>query len=599
MEEEDITDRFRAMLTDLYPGEAIQAPPAIVIGGDAPCLAIDFGIVKEGRRWRVPTSFRDMAEPVLLREAFRAGFHAKTAKAPSMVHACNWFAWKSVKDKATRKKFFDTWLAACVSERPAITLYSQPAAWIQEIDKALDIEPRELHELLRRFSSENERLLGKELRYDAVEFWAFNKAIERLSLPEPTLIELLYAHTAHFLKNCDIPSKGHTFEQVTSRPRFGSPPPMNQLSQFYPAFVNFTYMGIQANISLIKKRYVYFFFVPAPEFRNLDWYVLFRIPGMFLTVHECQGGLMLGGEGIGQVCLARYIVPMDSIEMLLEFLSALAAHGFFSSHRAYVCSDGLFTVNFNSYVPYKMQPAFTIDPIRKDPDLLLSTMLEYNADPRDADDFLSCVVKEGTKEIRAFIDKAYSSFSVSMARHDSWLSSMARIANVSPITAKRWLDLLTNQFKFLVPEPRCSYLFNPLVPAFSRLIFMTQTNMTATERTRLASMFPSSFSTTLRGIKTQDLVYWLVYVPRRQLNHVIRLVNEVAPGFNMALIIKNPLVKIGMTTLGWFDGKGYDKATAAIQLYTNAVPLLARGDYSLSEYQNRVTRPIEEIYSTL
>ncbi len=599
MEEEDITDRFRAMLADLYPGEAIEAPPAVVIGGGAPDLAIDFGIVKESQRWCVPASFRDMAEPVLLREAFLAGFPPKTAKSPSMVHACNWFAWKSIKDKATRKKFFDTWLAASVSERPSITLYSQPPAWIQEIDKALDIEPRELHELLRRFSSENERLLGTELRYDAVEFWAFNKAMERLSLPEPTLVELLFAHTAHFLKNCELPSKGYTFEQAISRPRFGNPPTMNQLSQSYPAFVNFTYLAIQANISLIKKRYVYFFFVPAPEFKGLDWDVLFRIPGMFLTVHECQGSLMLEDEGIGRVCLARYIVPMGSIEKLLEFLSALATHGFFSSHREYVCSDGFFTVNFNSYVPYKMQPAFTIDPIRKDPDLLLSTMLEYNASPQDADDFLSCVVKEGTKEIRAFIDKAYSSFSISMARHDSWLSSMARMANVSQITAKRWLDLLTNQSKFLVPEPRCSYLFNPLVPAFSRLIFMMQTNITATERTRLAAMFPSSFSTTLRGIKTQDLIYWLVYVPRGQLNRVIRLVNETVPGFNMALIIKNPLVKIGMTTLGWFDGKGYDNATAAIQQYTNAVPLLARGEYSLSMYQNRVTRPIEEIYSSL
>ncbi len=599
MEKKDVTNRFREMLADLYPGEGVEAPQAIVIGGEAPDLTIDFGLVKEPGLWRVPERFEDLVEPLLLREAYRAGFPAKTVKAPSMVHACNWFAWKSIADKGLRKRFMDTWIEASKTETKSAYPYTLPPVWIQEIDKAMDVDPGELHGLLVRYAAENERLLGKQLRYDAAELWAFNKAIEQLAVPEPTIIELLYAHTDSFLKRGELPGRNWLIERVSSSPQFGPAPSTRKLGELFPLFSNIAFLTFQSNISLVNKRYLYLIFSPAPKYTNIDWEAIFHFPGLLLSVYKIQGPLCEVENETGTSYEVRFIVPATALDPLLDFLAKLASYGFFSSHHVYIYADGLMTVNFNSYIPDPSSPAFTINPIRQETNLFLSKKIDFSTAPNGAARFLSCIVNEGRRGMSAFIDKVCSAFSVSMARHDSWLPSLAKLAGISPVVAKRWLDLILHQHEFIVPEPRCSYLFNPHVPAFSRLLFLTPANISSTDRSRLAAVFPSSFSSLMRGIKTPDQMLWRAHIPRNQLYPTMRLLHELSPESRPAIIVNNPLVKIGMSVLGWFDGNGFDSVTAAIDRFTSAVPRLASGEYNVSKYQNATSKPMEELYRSL
>jgi hypothetical protein len=595
---DDIRGKYKLLLDGMYPGEAIDVPSAFVIGGDAPALSVDFGIVKEGGVWRIPESFRGMVEPVLLREAYRAGFPAKTAKAPSMVHACNWFAWKSIDDKAIQKRFFDTWLAASAAEKPTEAVYSLPPAWLREIDKSMDIDPRELHGLLVRYSAENERLLGKQLRYDAAEQWAFHKAIELAPVPGPAVIELLYAFSAQYLEIREPPARQWLIDKVVAAPRFANSHTAARISAAFPAFSNLSFAGKQVDVSLTGHRYMEVIFTLSESSSNIDWGALLNIPGMSLGLFKTQGAVMQGGE-VGQSYLAPFSVPSVAIDAMFEYLSTLAATGIFVSYHAYIIGDGWWTVNYNCYVPHLSSPMFLVNPVRDEPDLFLRSMINYSSTPERAAMFMACVVAEGYKQIRAFVDKATSPFSLNAARYDSWLATMANEARVSSDVARRWLDLLDEEYKYLISDPRSTYLFTPRIGAMTRVAIIMRGNLTSSDRARMAALFPSSYSASLRGVRIPDVTLWMAFAPQGQLERTMHLVYQLAPEARPSVVIDNPLVRFAYHNIGWFDGTGYARAVDAIQRYTAAIPRVARGEWTIMQFQRDVTRPVEESFNSI
>ncbi len=599
MADDDVRGKYRAMLADLYPGEAIEAPAAIDIGGEAPAaFSVDFGIVKDAGGWHIPEKFRDMAEPVLLREAYRAGLPDKTAKTPAMVHTCNWFAWKSIEDKVAQKKFYDMWLAASKVEKPDAAVYSLPPAWIKEIDKGMDIDPRELHGLLVRYSAENERLLGKQLRYDAAEQWAFHKAIELAPVPEPPVFDLLYAFTARDIETKEVPARQWLIDRVVAAPRFAASYTAARVTAAFPAFSNLCWAGRQTDLSLVGHRYVYLLFTPSQRSSNIDWDALLHVPGMYLGLFKTQGALLQGGE-VGQSYVARFSIPSAALEAMLEYFSALAANGFFTSHHAYFLGESWFTVNYNCYVPNPSAPAFVVGPLRDEPDLLQRVVVSYSSTPARSAEFLARMVAEGLREVRAFIDKATSPFSLNAARYDSWLATMANEARVSPEVARRWLDLLVNEYGYLISDPRNTYLFNLHASPLTRLSIITRANLASSDRARMVALFPASASATLRGIRTPDVTFWNAYVPPGQLERAMRLVYQLAPEARPSVVLDTPLVRLGYKNFGWFDGDGFARAIDAIQRYTAAVPRVAKGDWTLSQFQREVTRPVEESFNSI
>jgi hypothetical protein len=214
-------------------------------------------------------------------------------------------------------------------------------------------------------------------------------------------------------------------------------------------------------------------------------------------------------------------------------------------------------------------------------------------------EFLARVVAEGRKEIQAFADKAVSPFTLNATRYDSWLATMASEAHVSQSIARRWLDLLTHEYRYLSPEPRIAWMFNPNVGAMSRLFILTRGNHTSSDRVKMAAMFPASFSALLRGIRTPDMTFWLAFVPRGQLERSINIAYRIAPEARFAIAIESPLGRIGYKSMCWFDGSGCGRAVDAIQRYTAAVPRVARGEWSIAKFQAEVTRPVEDILNSI
>ncbi len=589
--DDDIRRKYKALLDDLYPGEAIEMPSTIVVGGDAPELGVDFGIVKENGEWRIPEPFRDMAEPILLREAYRAGLPAKTAKAPAMVHTCNWFAWKSIDDKVVQKKFFDTWLAAARAEKPHEPVYNLAPAWIREIDRAMDIDPRELHGLLVRYSAENERLLGKQLRYDAAEQWAFHKAMELVPVPEPVVYDLLYNFLVQQLGTHELPARQWLIERAVASPRFAASYTTKQVSDAFRAFTGASFVSKQLDVSLTGYRYAFVFFTPSARPTAIDWDALLHVPAIYVGLYTLQGSTMRGGED-GRSFIARFCVPPTAMDALLEYFSALAAHGFIATYHVYVCSDGLWTANFNCYVPHPSAPSLVVGPARDEPDLFLRSQIEYSSPPARAAAFMARVVAEGYKQIRAFLDKVTSPFMLTAARYDSWLSTLASEARISPDVARRWLGLLVDEYRYVYPDPRNSYAFNLSTSPLTRLCITTRGNITPADRTRMCMLFPGTYSAMLRGAKTPDATIFNTVVPHGQLERSVRLVGQIAPEARASVIVATPLVRLGFRNFAWFDGDGFSQAITAIERYTRAVPRLA-SEWTFGQFRRNVTEPVE------
>ena len=599
--DDDVASEYRAMLARLYPGEAIEAPPSITIGGDGPGLSIDFGIVKgeAGGRWRVPEPFRDLAAPVLLREAYRAGFPPKTARAPSMVHACNWLAWKSIEDKALQKRFFDTWLAASAAERPGATVYTLPPAFIKEMDKVLDVDPRELHELLVRYSAENERLLGKQLRYDAAEQWAYHKAIEHAPVPSPAVMDLLHAFAAAQAATRDVPARQWLIDRALAVPRFAPGYTATQIEDAWAAFTKFACIGRQPDVSMTGHRYVYVYFTPAPRHASADWGSLLRIPGMSLGHSRLQGGPLDGGE-TGTTHVARYGIPVDALDALFDFFSTLSRAGAFVTHRIYILGDAMYTVNYNCYVPAPEGPALVLAPLRDEQDLFLCTVLRFSCPPGRRARFMAWVAGEGLRAVREFTSKACSPFVLSAARYDSWLAGMAAEARVTPAVARRWLDALVKEHAYLVPDPRCTYLFNAQVGALTRLHVLAKGgNKTGSGRARIAKLFPSTFTSWLRGARVADELACVALVPRGQLERASRLVHEALPGARLAIDMGSPSTQFGYKAMGWLDGTGTSRAAPAIDALAVAARRVVTGEWPLSQYLRDAVQPVEDSFNAL
>ncbi|NMC04379.1 MAG: hypothetical protein GYA24_04165 [Candidatus Lokiarchaeota archaeon] len=593
MADSKLRDAYKAFLAELYPGSTIEPPRAITIGGAPPGITIDFGVVKEDGSWRIPEAFADLAGPLLRREAFRAGLPEKAARSTGWVHACNWFAWKSIPDAALQKKFYRLWLAASEAAEPRADKYKLPPALIREFDKALDVDPRELHELLVRYSAENERLLGKQLRYDAAEQWAFHKAMELAPVPRPAVVELLLASSQLSMQAPGPPSREAIVEQALRNGRFTASPSANMFKDAFPTFSNIAFVALQLDISMIGKRYVYAFITPSPRASKLDWEALLRFPGMAFGIDQVQGAIE-PGEGMHPTVFARFAVPTTALDAIAEYFTALEDCGLAASIEAYHATDAWFTVNYNCYVPHPASPAFTIDPIRADPSLFISQPIDLSISPARSKAFLDTIAREDVAGIHRFVRKAGSPFSFDAGRHDSWLTTLASQARTSCVVARRWHDLLAIQHRFLVPDPRNTYIFMTHVPVMTHLSLAIPGQVPAAARSRFLASFPASISSALGGVHVPDTTLIKVFVPRKQLHGAIQMAYREFPGARpyMELAARMPIA--GYDPLAWFDGTGYAGAVSAIQKYTSAIPNVAKGAWSTARFVQEVERPLSE-----
>jgi hypothetical protein len=590
----DLLARFRERLVALYPGgPGTEVPASIEIGGDAgQDGGSSWGIEKGSGHWRIPEQYRDLAIPLLDREAFLTGFTGKGA-AKNMGDICSWCAWRGIEDKAVKKRFFDQWLALSIQQNKRITLYNQPPVLIQEFDKTLDLDPLELHDMLLRFANESERLLGKQLRYDASEQYAFTRAVQLSPVPRPVFMDLLLAHVNIFMETARMPARADVIATALGHRRFSPNATERRLDAEFQSCSNHAYTAFQLNQSLLNNRIIYILHDNPPRSAFLGE-VLLNLPGMYVSTFHSSGNMI---DPRNPTCISRLILPGAALDGVLDYIGTLQSHHLVNQCKCFVLEDARASVNFNTYIAGKHEQFFTIAPISRDPSLVKTSHVDLHANDEKSSAFIQFIERERKNNIDMIIDKMISPFTFAMARQDSWISSMARTAGVSEKVASNVVDAVTREYSFAIPDPRAFYHVNPQVPAFTRVFFLSRGVVSSLERDALHQVFPAMFSMTCRGAHgADDATMFTAYIPRGELERAVSLVTKMLPGVRTNKIISSMLFKTGYRTLGWLrDGK-YDGASRAVDMFTAAVPKLASGEWSAAQFQKNVIVPAKAMF---
>ncbi|HME53394.1 MAG TPA: hypothetical protein VKM55_14315 [Candidatus Lokiarchaeia archaeon] len=590
---QDLLDVYVKKLASIYPNNSMDPPSSIEIGPVKlnPLGSINFGITKDDGTWIIPEQYESVAVPILAREAYLAGFPEKARASKSIQHACNWFAFKEIKDKTMKRKFLDWWLIASQQGEASNDIYALPPVLMQEFDKCIGAPAAELHDLLLRFTNENERLLKHQLRIDVAETWGLAKSIEYLPSPDPTTIAILHASASMFMETAELPGKKAILDYIDVHPFFGAIP-RSRIDKEFPRAQGLFHCQYQFDASWIGKKYVLLVFMPSPRFKDLDWGTMFSIPGVFVRLNWYQGDMLGESQGMPRTAIAWFMLPNDAVDSFVDLVRVMHQSGMFAAHDVLVDADVMAAVNYNTYVVDEARPRFTIDPIKDEPGLFLSRVIERKGDSAA---FLAKFMQDNPAKMRAFIDKLASSFSIKAGRHDSWYQVIAEIAGIHERTAARWLDLLTWQHPVLVPEPRTTYYFHSTIPVTARLEFTTRSTMTAREQQTLAKAFPATSRVGGRSIDRKDSAIWNVLVPPGQVEAAIDLVSGIEPSARIALHVANLHDTFGTmhSLLHWFDGTGYDQLTPFIEACTAAVPGLASGTITTAQFRHACHDPAQ------
>lgn len=595
MTEHDLTSIYREKMALLYPDGDGDSPARIEIGtvGRLPQGIVDFGIVKEGGAWIIPEQFASIATLILSREAYLAGFPEKARASKSIQHACTWFAYKDIDDKALKRKFFNQWMVASM-QSGSKDVYAQPPVLMQEYDKVIETSPAELHDMLLKFTNENERLLQHQLRIDVAETWGLAKAIESLPTPDPLTIAILHACGKIFVDTAELPKRTDVIDYIAEHPLFMAFTSKKIDKEFALAKKLF-YCQYQFDASWIGKKYVHLVFTPSKTFANFDWNTMLSIPGVFIRLNWYQGDLLGDARGKSRSAIAWFLLPSTAVEPFVAFVDTMHMVGMFTAHDVLVGTDILPTVNYNTYVVDATKPCFTIDPIKDEPDLFISNIVEQGRSPADASAFLETLMQNDFKRIRALIDKLNSSFSIKEGRHDSWYQTIAEIAGIHERTATHWLNLLTRERAVLVPEPRSTYYFHASIPVAIRLEFFTRATMSTGERRVLAKAFPATSSVKTRSVNDEDVIIWNVLVPRGKSEAAIDFITSIEPSARVAMHFANLQQAFGTlhSLLHWFDGTGYDQIIPFITTCTATLPRLATADMTTTQFRHACHDPAQ------
>ena len=571
----------------------MAVPARITIGSttEEPEEALLFGLVKRGDgSWVIPDSFAGIAGAILDREAFLAEFPPKARTIKAIQHACTWFAYK-MDDKDAKRPFMEHWMLASAKVEKG-NLYSLPPMVMQEFDKFIDIDAADLHDLLLRFTLENEKLLQKQLRLDAAEMWAFSKAIELFSTPDPIIMDLLCASTKFFVKTAELPDRSVIIDHVLAHPAFTPAPSARLLNHRFSEHENYQYCTYQLNVGFVARQYVYAIFSPAPAFEHADWNAILDLPGITIRLTWFQGDL-LNVWGLSRTYVGMFNVPAAAMDRFLAVFAAMRDGGMFAACEVHVLEDFMPAVNYNTYVPEPGNPRFTFDPVRDDPALFFAQHIDYTSALAEAQGFLARWDREDIGKLKKFIDKLTSTFSVKRARYDSWYSILAQVAEVGDQVVMRWLKLLSKDTRFLVPDPRAAYIFNPAVPFFTRVMALARSSMTVAERRDLATRFPISTSARTRSPDGEARTAWYFYVPQGQVEQAIDHVARVEPGARVAIDIFMPLVMGRYLSAAWYDGKGYDQVLPYLDAYADGAAKLAAGKMTVQQYRQSCYLPMQ------
>lgn len=595
MTEHDLTSIYLEKVALLYPDSHIDSPLRIKIGTveRLPQGIVDFGIVKEDNAWIIPEQFTSIATPILAREAYLAGFPKKARASKSIQHACAWFAYMDIDNKALKRKFFDLWMIASM-QSGSKDVYAQPPVLMQEYDKVIETSPAELHDMLLKFTNENERLLQHQLRIDVAETWGLAKAIELLPTPDPLTIAILHACGKIFVDTAELPKRTDVIEYIVEHPLFIAVTSKKIDKEFAPAKKLF-YCQYQFDASWIGKKYVLLAFTPSKAYANFDWNTMLSIPGVFIRLNWYQGDLLGYTRGMSRSAIAWFLLPSNAVEPFVAFVDAMRKAGMFTAHDVLVNTDVLPTVNYNTYVVDATKPCFTIDPIKDEPDLFISNVVEQGRSPADASAFLEILVQNDFRRIGALIDKLNSSFSIKEGRHDSWYQTIAEIAGIHERTAMHWLNLLTREHAVLVPEPRNVYYFHAVIPVAIRLEFFTRATMSTSERRALAKAFPATSSAKTRSVNSEDVIIWNVLVPRGKSEAAIDFITSIEPSAHVAMHFANLQQIFGTlhSLLHWFDGTGYDQIIPFINTCTATLPRLATAAMTTTQFRHACHDPAQ------
>ena len=595
MASEDLLGTYQAKVASLYEGSAINGPDRIEIGAvdDLPQGNIDFGIVKTDGTWTIPEQYASVAEPILSREAYLAGFPDKARASKSIQHACNWFAFKEIADGKLKRKFYDLWMVASM-QGGSNDVYAQPPVLMLEYDKAIETSAVELHEMLLRFTNDNERLLQHQFRIDVAETWGLAKAIEALPTPDPVTMAILHGCGSIFLATAELPQRQDVITYITEHPLFASIPATRITKEFARATRLF-YCQYQFDVSWIGKKFVHLAFTPSPRFAGFDWNALFSIPGAFVRLNWYQGDLLGEARGGARSAIAWFLLPASAVGPFIELVQAMHGAGMFAAHDVLVGTDILITTNYNTYIGDSTRPRFTIDPVRDDPELFLSNSVELAKTPAEASVFLETVVQNRFDQMRRFIDRLNSSFTIIEGRHDAWYQTLAKIAGVNDKKAAKWVELLTRENPVLIPEARTNYLFHPTIPVAIRMAFFTPSLMNTGDRLALARAFPMSSSVKARAVNDEDVLIWNVLVPQGQVEAAIDCITSAEPSARVAMHFANLQQTFGTlhSLLQWFDGTGYEQLNSIIETCKGNVGGFASGSMSAAQFRRACHDPAQ------
>jgi hypothetical protein len=448
---------------------------------------------------------------------------------------------------------------------------------------------------LLRFANESERLLGKQLRYDASEQYAYMRAVQLAPIPNPVVMDLLLAHVTLFMETARMPNRSDVIARVRDHRRFGPAVSERRLEAEFHACSNHAYTAFQINHSLLNNRIIYMLHNNTHEASILGE-ALLNLPGMYLSTFHTSGNML---DPQIPMRVSRFIVPETALDGMVDYITALKSHHFVNQCTCFVLEDARASVNLNTYIAGKHEQFFTIAPISRDPSLVKTSHVNLRANNEKSSAFIQFIERERKDNIGMILEKMLSPYTFSMARQDSWISSIARTASVSEKVASNVVEAVTREYSFSIPDPRAFYHVNPQVPGFTRVFFLSRGVVSSLERDAMHQIFPAMFSTTVRGAHgVDDATMFMAYLPRGELERAVSLVTKMLPGVRTNQIISSMLFKTEYRILGWLQDGKYDAASRAVDMFTAAVPKLASGEWSAAQFQKNVIVPATTMFES-